>query len=216
MKIILESNTSLELFSKYPILEVVRPKSELILLDSKNPLLELPKSDMSHVEKLVNILQNLGIRFTDRSWDAKLGDYILKWTPETVLKALGDALHRNIRPFTKLSKVEIKSIRHFIIENWNDFSSNDGTKVKSEFNNALRKLPVWPTAANGEKFKSPSDGLLPPKKIEILLPKSKCYPDKQFLKVKNDDYQKILEALNVPYVDLVNYLKKSLYISKRI
>ncbi|CAG8463426.1 20675_t:CDS:2 [Gigaspora margarita] len=206
-KIILESNTSLELFSKYPILEVVRPKSELILLDSKNPLLELPKSDMSHVEKLVNILQNLGIRFTDRSWDSKLGDYILKWTPETVLKALGDALHRNIRPFTKLTKDEIKSIRHFIIENWNDFSSNNGTKVKSEFNNALRKLPVWPTAANGEKFKSPNDGLLPPKKIEILSPKSKCYPDKQFLKVKNDNYQKILEALNVPYVDLINYLK---------
>ncbi|KAF0550229.1 hypothetical protein F8M41_024804 [Gigaspora margarita] len=133
--------------------------------------------------------------------------FFLSGLSETVLKALEDALHRNIRPFTKLAKDEIKSIRHFIIENWNDFSSNDGTKVKSEFNKALRKLPVWPTAANGEKFKSPNDGLLPPKKIEILSPKSKCYPDKQFLKVKNDDYQKILEALNVPYVDLVNYLK---------
>ncbi|KAF0453383.1 hypothetical protein F8M41_001764 [Gigaspora margarita] len=76
----------------FQIKNVVHPKSELILLNSKNPLLELPKSDMSHVEKLVNILQNLGIRFTDRSWDVKL--------------------------------------------------------VKSEFNNALRKLTVWPTAAN--------------------------------------------------------------------
>ncbi|CAG8729250.1 1671_t:CDS:2, partial [Racocetra persica] len=206
-KIILESNTSLELFSRYPLLEVVRPTRELVLLDLKRPLLELPQNNMSHFEKLVTILQNLGIKFTDRSWDAKLGDYILKWTPETVLKSFGDLIKKNLRPFTKLPKDEIKAIRHFIIENWNDFSTSNGTKVKSEFREVLCKLPVWPTAANGEKFKSPNDGLLPPKKIEILSPKSKCYSDKLFLNVKNDDYQKILEALNVHYVDLVNYLK---------
>ncbi|CAG8453742.1 19979_t:CDS:2 [Racocetra fulgida] len=206
-KIILESNTSLELFSRYPLLEVIRPSRELILLDLKRPLLELPQSDMSHFEKLVIILQNLGIKFTDRSWDAKLGDYILRWTPETVLKSFGDLLKKNMRPFTKLAKDEVKAIRHFIIENWNDFSTSNGTKVKSEFREVLCKLPVWPTAAKGEKFKSPNDGLLPPKKIEILSPKSKCYSDKLFLNVKNDDYQKILEALNVHYVDLVNYLK---------
>ncbi|CAG8701171.1 559_t:CDS:1, partial [Scutellospora calospora] len=51
-KIILESNTSLELFSQYPLLEVVRPKRELILLDSKNPLLELPESNVAQFEKL--------------------------------------------------------------------------------------------------------------------------------------------------------------------
>ncbi|CAG8622372.1 7270_t:CDS:2, partial [Scutellospora calospora] len=134
-------------------------------------------------------------------------DYILKWTPETILKSLGDALQRNIRPFTKLPKDEIKAIRKFIIENWHEFSTSNGTLVKSEFRNALRKLPIWPTAPNGEKYKSTTDGLLAPKNIEILSPKSKCYPDKFFLHVKNDVWRKILEALNTPYIDLINYLK---------
>ncbi|CAG8660857.1 32334_t:CDS:2, partial [Gigaspora margarita] len=202
-KFILESNASLDIFWEYPMLEVIRPTKELTFLDSRQPLMELPKNDMMHYEGLINILETLEIKFTDRSWDEKLRDYIYKWTPETVLKSVCLA-DQNGRNFNFLNnKFKAKVMRKFIIENWNNFSLNIGALVKDEFKDILRKLPIWPTIC-GQRFASPVNGFLPPDGIEI---NSKNHPNKSFLKVKNESYKKVLKALDTPYVNLISYLQ---------
>ncbi|CAG8641823.1 23254_t:CDS:2, partial [Dentiscutata erythropus] len=203
-KYILESNASLDIFYEYPLLEVIRPTQELTFLDLSQPLMELPKNDMLHYEELVNILETLEIRFTDRSWDEKLSDYIYKWTPESVLKSFYIA-DQNGKRFDFLNnKLNAKVVRKFIIENWNNFSLNNGTLVKDEFKDILRKLPIWPTLC-GQQFASPVNGFLPPDGIEI---NSKNHPNKLFLKPKNESFKKILVALQTPYINLINYLRK--------
>ncbi|CAG8802945.1 12421_t:CDS:1, partial [Racocetra fulgida] len=125
-KFILESNVSLEVFLHYPLLEVIRPTKELTFLDSRHPLMELPKDD-THYEELIQILEALGIRFTNHPWDEKLNDYIYKWTPKEVLKSIHYA-EQNGKTFDVLNdKSKIKALRNFIVENWNRFSSSDGT-----------------------------------------------------------------------------------------
>ncbi|CAG8720559.1 21742_t:CDS:2, partial [Dentiscutata erythropus] len=203
-KFILESNASLDIFWEYPLLEVVRPTKELTFLDSRQPLMELPKNDMMHYEDLVNILETLEIRFTDRSWDEKLSDYIYKWTPEAVLKSFCIA-DQNGKNFDFLNnKFKAKVVRKFIVENWNNFSLNNGTLVKDEFKGILSKLPVWPTLC-GQQFASPVNGFLPPDDIEI---NSKNHPNKLFLNARNESFKKILKALDTPYINLTNYLQK--------
>ncbi|CAG8618668.1 4072_t:CDS:2 [Cetraspora pellucida] len=201
-KFILESNASLEAFFQYPLLEVIRPTKELTFLDSRQPLIELPKDD-THYEELIKILEALGIRFTDRPWDEKLNDYIHKWTPDEILKSIHNA-EQNGKTFGFLNnKVKAKALRNFIIENWNNFSLNDGTIVKTEFKDILRKLPIWPTLC-GQQFASPINGFLPPDGIVM---NSKNHPNKLFLNAKKERHKKTLKALDTSYIDLINYLQ---------
>ncbi|CAB4426057.1 unnamed protein product [Rhizophagus irregularis] len=168
---ILDSDCNLDLFKKYPLLPIDKPlnpkivSEQLVSLNSSNPLIRYPLN-FNH-EPMVLVLEKLGVRFTDFRKAEPLKPYIYDWNLQNVLRIIGILQKFKDIPMEKflnpLDSKDRESFRRFVIDNWSNWSElGHVEKVKNEFYDIIRLLPIWPTHSRDKTYMSPKNGYLLP------------------------------------------------------
>ncbi|GBC07111.1 hypothetical protein RclHR1_07260002 [Rhizophagus clarus] len=216
---ILDFDCNLYLFEKYPLLPINKPahpgivSEQLVALTSSNPLIRHPLN-FNH-EPMVLILEKLGVHFTDFRKSEQLKPYIFDWNPQNVLRIVEILRKSKDTPMEKfldlLDLNDRESFRRFIIDNWFEFiyaHAQGRGKVKNEFYNIIRLLPIWPTHSRDKTYMSPKNGCLLPQGLVFYSPQK---IDSNYFDIESENEWLILNKLGVPVIRFNSYLTSVFY-----